>query len=95
MKIIVKRAGYEPEVKEIESELSEFQEIVKGYIECLPIGENILCVCNEEGKLRGLKPNFAVGNDIICGDAFFCSQGYEDFESLNEYQIELILNALK
>lgn len=95
MRIVIKRAGQKPEVKEIESDLVEFQDIVGGYIECLPIGENILCVCNEEGKLKRLEPNFAVGYDIICGDAFFCSKGFDDFESLNDEQIKKIFNVFK
>lgn len=58
MKIVVKKVGQNPEAKEINGELHEMQEIVGGYIECINIVDNILCVCNEEGKLIGLPPNF-------------------------------------
>ena len=91
MKIVVKKVGQKPKVKEINGELHEMQEIVGGYIECINIVENILCVCNEEGKLMGLPLNFAFGEDIIVGDVFFCVGGEEDFESLSDDQIELLM----
>ena len=36
MKIVVKRAGKKPEVREIEHTLENLQEIVGGYIETFP-----------------------------------------------------------
>ena len=91
MKVVIKKAGQKPEVKEINGELHEMQEIVGGYIECINIVDNILCVCNEEGKLIGLPPNFALRGDIIVGDVFFCVGGEEDFESLSDDQIEFLM----
>ena len=91
MKIVVKKVGQKPEVKEINGELHEMQEIVGGYIECINIVDNILCVCNEEGKLMGLPQNFAFNGDIIVGDVFFCVGGEEDFESLSDDKIELLM----
>ena len=82
-------------VKEIKGELHEMQEIVGGYIECVRFGiKNILIVCNEEGKLQNLKPNFMFNGDVIVGDVFFCSDGEEEFESLSEEQIEFVMNAI-
>ena len=91
MKIVVKKACQNPEVKEINCELHEMQDIVGGWIQAFNITDNILCVCNEEGKLMGLTPNFVFNGDIICGDVFFCSAGEEDFESLNDDQIEFLM----
>lgn len=91
MKIIVKKAGQIPEVREVENELHVFQEIVGGYIECFPIFNNVLCVCDEEGKLKGLPINFAFAGDIIVGDVFFCAENEGDFESLDEYQINILM----
>lgn len=91
MKIVVKKVGQKPEVKEINGELHEMQEIVGGYIECINIADNILCVLNEEGKLMGLLPNLVFNGDIIVGDVFFCVGGEEDFESLSDDQIEFLM----
>lgn len=95
MKIVIKRAGQNPEVREIQGTLKNLKEIVGGYIECIDFGfANILMVCNEEGKLLGLTPNFVYMGDIIVGDVFFCSGGEEDFESLNDDQVEFLMVVL-
>lgn len=95
MRIVIKKVGQEPEVKEIENELHILQDIVGGCIQCVNIGiDDAVCVCNEEGKLLNLKPNFILNEDIIAGDVFFCSAGYDDFESLNDDQIELLMNIM-
>ena len=94
MRIVVKRAGQFPEMKDIPNELSALQEIVGGYIEVFPINTNILCVCNEEGKLKGLPPNFVYENDIIAGDVLFCSVDRCDFNSLSDADIDWLMNVL-
>lgn len=94
MKIVVKKVGCEPEVREIENELHTIQEIVGGYIQCFNVVHDIVCVCDEEGKLKDYPPNFIFNDDIIAGDVLFCKAGEEDFESLSDEQIEFIMNAL-
>ena len=94
MKVVVKKVGQKPEIKEIENELHAFQEIVGGYIECFNVFDNVLCVCNDEGKLQGLTPNFIFNRDIIVGDVFFVAAYGEDFASLNEEQIDLVMTIL-
>lgn len=94
MKIVVKKVGQRPEFKEIKNELGEFQKIVGGYIQAFQVLDNVLCVCNEEGKLMELEPNFIFNRDIIVGDVFFCAAGEEDFESLNPEQVEMIMTLL-
>lgn len=95
MKIVVKKVGQKPEIKEINGGLQEMQEIVDGYIECFDMGfDNIVCICNEEGKLMGLTPNFIFNGELIVGDVFFCSAGEEDFEGLNDEQTEFIMGVI-
>lgn len=65
------------------NELSELQKAVSigadevGLIEIVTISPNALLLCNEEGKLIGLKPNRRIGNDIICGVFYIISQDSE------------------
>ena len=94
MKIVVKKVGQKPEVKEIENELHVLQEIVGGYIECFDVIDNIVCICNEEGKLNGLPANFIFGRDVIVGDVFFCTAGEEDFKSLDDCQVNFIMSIM-
>ena len=91
MRIIVKKAGQMPEVRDVENDLHVFNEIVGGYIETVNVIDNILCVCNEEGKLKGLPLNLFLNGDLIVGDVFFCAFDGEDFTSLEDYQIEALM----
>lgn len=61
IRVIVKR----PEDKvgkpmHIVPTLERLQEIVGGYIQHVPIGDGLALICNEEGKLREMKPNFVI-----------------------------------
>ena len=94
MRVVIKKVGQLPEVKEIDNTLDAFQEIVGGNIETFRFAENILCVCNEEGKLIGLKPNFLCRGDVICGDVFFCADGLDDFESLNDEDAKFVIDLI-
>lgn len=95
MKIVIKRVGQMPEVKEVENKLSIFKKIVGGYIETTLIANDpIICVCNEEGKLKGLKPNFMFGGDLIVGDVFFCGVDEFDFAGLNDKQINWVMEVM-
>ena len=98
MRIVVKNANEFPEVKEIKGTLENLQAIVGGYIQCLPVFDNVLCVCNEEGKILGLPENFMFMNDIIVGNVFFCAGAEEEFESLTDKQVHnvmLVMNTIE
>lgn len=72
--------------------LENLQGFVGGYIEVVALGtfhgQQVVMVCNEEGKLRGdLRSSFAwiVGGvlvDYIFGNVVFCSQDGEDLAPL-------------
>lgn len=95
---------YEPQedVKEtlVENELSKFQDLVGGYIECIsPFNDmDVDLICNEEGKLINLRPNRRLSDketrevyDIICGSFFLVSFDDEgNFKSLSDEQIDKI-----
>lgn len=88
MKILVLEPNKGFKVREIEGELKDYQEIVGGYIEAVPTrNDNILMICNEEGKLEGLEPNFKMGNDIVVGSVLFVGRGGEDFRELTDEEI--------
>lgn len=67
VKVIVKYPGKDPEELVIPNELEEFQRLVGGYIETLPIAADMLAIVNEEGKLRGMEPNMIVNGDLLVG----------------------------
>lgn len=93
MKAIIKEAGKSPRVEEIENDLETIKSLVGGYIEVVGMEENILLICNEEGKLNGLPPNFSMGHDTIVGTAVFVAfDGKEDFTGLSDTQMLLIMD---
>ena len=80
-----------PEKIEIENTLEAKQLLVGGYIECvyLPNDESVVLICNEEGKINGMKLNRDIGHDIIAGPFLILGDDYEngDFKSLTDDQI--------
>ena len=80
-----------PEEKVIGADLDSLQAEVAGLIECVYMDDDIILVCNEEGKLNGMKLNRRLGDDIICGPFFLVSDdGEGDFASLNDRQMDLL-----
>lgn len=93
IRVIFWKSGWIPVLGEIQNTLETFQKYVDGPIEVSRIKgiEGVGVVCNEEGKLRGLRPSFNnLYNDIICGDSVLCGLGEEDFIDLTDEQIEKI-----
>ena len=96
MKVLYKEPNLDPEVKEIESGLKSLQELVKGYIECVRVGDFLLIV-NEEGKLKGMMPNLYVEaiNDLLCGPIVFVKSEGADITGLEDDEIEFILSQMR
>lgn len=90
LKILLKKVGYEPEIKFIDNTLKAKQKIVGGLIEVIDFEDDTLIVCNEEGKLLDLPPNTIFDMDYIAGDYFVVGNDFEnaDFKSLTDEQIK-------
>lgn len=104
VKIIVKKVGEKPVVKELDKdkmELEDMQSIVGGFIEAVYVGGGIDMWLNDSGKIDGLPINIALGSedreilDTIHGDIFFASTTPEgDTVGLSDSQIVWINNNL-
>ena len=92
---VIKLSPEEVEVKEVENTLEELQSEVDGYIETLYLGNGYIIICNEEGKLRRLPVTAVVTNGIkqepLVGNILICKIDEENFISLSEEDIKLIL----
>lgn len=103
IKVLVKRVGEEPEVKEIESGFRTFQGLVGGHIEAIYFDMDldsygIFAYGNDESKLEHQGCNFWLYDkqDVFCGTAVFCKDngmGAED--SLTDEDIEAIKKFLE
>lgn len=75
--ILYKKPNEFPVEMIIDDELENYQELVEGYIEVFPISDNFVIVCNEEGKLRGMKENVIVNGELIVGPVIFVGANEE------------------
>lgn len=66
----------------ISNNLENLQRFVGGYIEVVHVTQNIVMICNEEGKLRNLEPNFRWLYDVIVGPVIFCGVKGEEFADM-------------
>lgn len=80
-----------PEEIELEDSLEAKQKLVGGYIECVNFHKdnNVIFICNEEGKINGMPLNRDIGHDIIAGPFLILGDDYENggFKSLTDNQI--------
>lgn len=95
MKVVIKNVNERPKVAEIGNDLESMHEIVGGYIESVYIGNNIFMICNEEGKLFDLKPNFVLDGDVVVGNVFFAQADGAEFTDLSDENITIIMNKFK
>ena len=80
-----------PREIEFENTLEDKQLLVGGYIECVypEKDDEVVFICNEEGKINGMKYNRDIGYDIIYGPFIIIGDDYDngDFKSLTDNQI--------
>lgn len=96
LNVVIVPVGKEPYAAEIEDKLDSYQSIVHGFIEPVYFEEGLILICNDEGKINGLKGNRRVGDDIIAGDFFIVADGNDgEFHSLTPEQIETIIKRFK
>ena len=81
-----------PEEIIFDNKLKNKQELVDGYIEYVVVDkyEDIIFICNEEGKINGMKPNRDVGFDILYGPVVIVGNDpmHGEDRSLTKNQIE-------
>ncbi len=92
------------QVIDIEDDYDKFVKELGGYMEVLRIAPNVAIVCNEDGKIKKLNPNFYIrypgertdGYDIIVGNALIVglSKDGEEFVSLSPITIEKLADQI-
>lgn len=90
-RVIIKRPDEEyGHVANISMKLENLQRTVGGYIEVVPVlsdivGKKVVCICDEDGKLKGYDRNFRLYGDIVVGTVILCGM---DGENLTDIPIE-------
>ena len=88
IRILYKEVGKEPQIMFIDNTLEAKQKLVGGLIEVVPY-DDVLIICNEEGKILNMPPNLVFEYDYIAGNCFVIGDDYKnaDFKSLTDEEI--------
>ncbi len=89
IKVLFKPVGGPLQEKTIPNELAACQALVGGYIETVPLCEDLVLICNEEGRILGLPRNPLGGRDLY-GDWFLCGTRGEEFADAPEGYREIV-----
>ncbi|WP_293997672.1 DUF3846 domain-containing protein [uncultured Megasphaera sp.] len=98
MLVVMKRPGKPARIGQIANTLEEMQRIVGGYIQMIPLDNDYMMICNEEGKLMNMQPNIWWLNDKIVGPIIIARQNGEDLEDLKRLEannIKMIIDGLE
>lgn len=94
LRVVVKEPNDVSIIKFVDDDLSTWQDLVKGYIEVVPYNYDlgIFVICNEEGKLKGFRPNIKYYDDILVGTIVFVGCNEEgEFVGLNDEQVVYVV----
>lgn len=83
IKVIIKEPGKPAYYDELPNELEILQKTVDGYIETVTlVPDELVVICNEEGRLSRLPANCALRGVGFCGTIIVCGVDGEDFGDL-------------
>lgn len=95
IEVIAKQPHEAAYVTRIKNTLEAFQAFVGGYIQAVPLSQDVIMICNEEGKFLGLEPNITILPDVIVGPVLFCGVDGDDFADvpISIDQLVLLVNG--
>ena len=82
IKVISKRAGEPARMVNVSNSLENLQRAVGGYIEAVRITSDLVVICDEDGRLKGLPYNFSLGGHSFFGDVLLAGVKGEDFSDI-------------
>ena len=89
IKVVAQNPGEISRIVTVPNTLEALQELVGGYIEVHHIGNGLLLVMDEDGRLKGLPENVrCVQYGTIVGPVFITADKDEDFRSLTPEEIQ-------
>ena len=77
--VLIKKPGLPPHFATVRNELPYLQAAVGGYIECLKLFEDVVIICNEEGRLMHLPHNCKLCDVDFVGTILICGVDGEEF----------------
>ena len=87
LRVVMVEPGKPAYETEIDNTLEAEQKAVGGDIEVVPLSDETLLICNEEGKLNGMQGNRRIGKDVIAGQFFIVGEDGDEFRSLTDEEV--------
>ena len=75
--------------------LEAFQKAVGGYIEAVTIRDDLVLICNEEGRLLGLDPNVVINGIEFVGPVIVAGVKGDEFSSIKSSLVPKIWKMLE
>lgn len=88
MKAIFKDPLKDSKIIDVENSVAGIQKVIGGYFEAITIKEDACILCDEEGKIKRLKPNCIYNSELIVGPVLVVGVKGEDFTDVPERIIE-------
>ena len=79
MKVIRKHPGQMPEVIDVENDGDAIRAELGGYMEAVTIAEDLVILCDEEGRLKGKAPNMKIAGVGFVGTILIVGVDGEEF----------------
>lgn len=79
---LIKRPGELPRHVNVSNSLEALQKNVEGYIETVTISDDLVVICNEEGRLRGLPYNCTICGFDFVGPILMVGRDGDEFADL-------------
>ena len=93
--VVIKEPGNAPVIEPMfDNSLESFQKAVCGYIETVTISDDLVIICNEEGRLMDLPMNVEVAGIGFVGTIVVAGVDGEEFSSVKSRYVPLVLQLL-
>ena len=93
--VVIKEPGQAPKVEPLfDNTLESFQKTVGGWIEAVTLSEDLVIICNEEGRLMDMPANVTVAGCEFVGTVIAVGVNGEEFASLKSSNISFVLRMM-
>ena len=94
IKAVYKESGKPAVVREMPNTLEAFQQAVNGYIETVTLFEDLVILCNEEGRINAMPYNCELAGLQLFGPLVFVGVDGEDFGDVPEESFRYVFPRL-
>lgn len=94
--ICIKEPGSPPRIEPLfDNTLEAFQQAVGGYIETVTVADDLVLICNEEGRINGSPYNVTICGCDFFGTVLAVGIAGDEFASVKGRLVSMVLNMLR